>query len=119
MGKVVCQLAELEPELLKLDSDGGGWRTDATWGQADGLWFLCPKCWLANGRSAIGTHMVLCRAPHVPQTITPRPGRWAMEGAGLDDVTLVVGSSSVKIEGGCNAHFFIRRGRIEDMVGYT
>ena len=27
--------------------------------EADGVWFLCPKCFAANG-GAVGTHAVIC-----------------------------------------------------------
>lgn len=109
-------LTELLAEFLKLDQDARGWRVDATFDDCDGVWLLCPKCYLANGRSAVGTHMVVCWKPHVPQTVDPKPGRWAHAGTSLSDLTLVAGSSSIAIHGGCNAHFWIRGGAAEDVT---
>lgn len=79
--------------------------------EADGVIFLCPKCFTANGGS-VGTHSVICWRPHVPQTEDPKPGRWEFQGTGLADLTLVAGSSSVLLQGGCNAHFFVRASEI-------
>lgn len=79
---------------------------------ADGIMFHCPKCFQSNGGD-IGTHMVLCWRPRVPADVSPKPGRWEFEGTGLDDLTLVAGSSSVLLIGGCAAHFLIRSGAIQ------
>lgn len=80
--------------------------------QADGVMFLCPKCFVTNG-GEIGAHSVICWSPKVPQTWPPTPGRWELRGTGLHDLTLVAGSSSILLLGGCAAHFFIRNGQIE------
>lgn len=80
--------------------------------QADGIMFLCPKCFAANGGPR-GTHSIICWQPKVPQTIEPKPGRWSLVGTGLDDLTLVAASSSILLTSGCQAHFFIRNGKIE------
>ncbi len=37
-----------------------------------------------------------------------------MHGTGIADLTLVAGSSSVALQGGCKAHFFVRDGAIVD-----
>lgn len=76
---------------------------------ADGLWFACPKCFIAN-RGLRGTHYVLCWAPHVPLDVPPGPGRWNLVGTSLDDVELVAGSSSVLLKSGCQWHGFVRGG---------
>ncbi len=110
------KLAELEPRLLKITEDPKVWRCEGiAWSEADGLEFLCPKCWLAN-HGPIGTHAVICWKRHVPQTIPPIPGRWDHQGSSLEDITLVAGSSSVQLIGGCNAHFWIRAGAIADLT---
>jgi hypothetical protein len=80
---------------------------------ADGVEFLCPVCFVRNGNSNVGTHAVICWSPSVPQDTDPTPGRWSMVGSGIDDLTLVASSSSVLLKGGCNAHFFVRHGKIE------
>jgi hypothetical protein len=76
---------------------------------ADGIRFLCPKCFEANGGPK-GTHSIICWQPHVPQTTPPTPGRWSFEGSTLDNLTLVAASSSIRLTGGCMAHFWIRDG---------
>lgn len=115
MANVACQLSELEPHLLG-DEHDGGWKEDVPWERARGIRFLCPKCFLANGRSNVGVHSVICWNPSVPQSTPPRPGRWNLAGTGAHDVSLVAGSSSVQINGGCNAHFHVRGGRVEDLT---
>lgn len=112
---VACLLADLEPRTLGRDTDDG-WHEDVPWNEARGIRFICPKCWLKNGRSDIGVHSMICWVPGVPLTRPPSPGRWSLVGTGLADVTLVAGSSSIQIQGGCNAHFWIRGGRVEDLT---
>ena len=83
---------------------------------ADGVEFLCPKCFKING-GRVGTHAVICWRPRVPADVDPKPGRWEFLGTNLDDLTLVAGSSSILLpagEDGCGAHFFVRSGAIED-----
>jgi hypothetical protein len=107
------KLTELEPEFLKRKDDTHWQRMD-NFAEADGVIFLCPKCFLTNNGN-IGTHSVICWRPYVPQTTTPIPGRWEFQGTGYGDLTLVAGSSSVLLtsEGGCKAHFFVRNGEIQ------
>jgi len=81
--------------------------------EADGIKFLCPKCFTANG-GHVGTHFVICWRPRVPQTTTPTPGRWEFQGTGLDDLTLVAASSSILLMGGCNWHGYVRNGEVTD-----
>lgn len=104
------RLADLEPEFLKIVDDRSH-RRDATFQDCDGIFFLCPLCFKANN-GPVGTHGVICWKPHVPQTRSPTPGRWSIEGTGFHDLSLVAGSSSVLLMGGCNAHFFIKNGEI-------
>lgn len=105
------KLSELNPVFLKiLDEKNWQWE-GVSKAEADGIMFLCPKCFEAH-RGPVGTESVICWRPHVPQTINPVPGRWEMDGTGFDDLTLCAGSSSVLLMGGCNAHFFIRNGEV-------
>jgi hypothetical protein len=84
--------------------------------EADGVQFLCPKCFIANGGD-VGTHSIMCWRPRVPADVDPKPGRWELDGTGLDDLTLRAGSSSILLSGpGCGAHFFIRNGSIEGLT---
>lgn len=106
------RLVDLKAQFLKRD-DSHHFRFVDSIGDADGVEFLCPKCFAANA-GPIGTHAVICWSPSVPQDTSPTPGRWEMKGAGIEDLTLVAGSSSVLLKGGCAAHFFVRDGAIVD-----
>jgi len=79
---------------------------------ADGLILLCPACYDDPPVGPVGTHSVVCWSPKVSQDHDPKPGRWDLVGTSIDDLTLVAGSSSVLLQGGCNAHFFVRQGRV-------
>lgn len=110
------KLTELQAYFGRLTDDKGSSETVEDIALADGIWFLCPKCYIANGNSDVGTHWVLCWAPHVPQTIDPKPGRWNLRGTGIADLSLVAGSSSVQLTGGgCMAHFFVQNGEINSL----
>lgn len=106
------KLTDLDPQFLKTNDDGSRHMHVDSIEKADGIMFLCPKCFKENG-GPVGTHRVLCWQPHVPQKIPPTPGRWTFKGTGYNDLTLVAGSSSIYLTGrGCGAHFFIRNGSI-------
>jgi hypothetical protein len=81
--------------------------------EADGVWFLCPKCFVANG-GPVGTHGVICWfVGKVPDDIDPKPGRWTPTGTGLHDLTFVPSagrSSSVLLTGGCGWHGIVSAG---------
>lgn len=101
------KLTDLEPEFTKWISDTRSQRVDSL-AEADGLWFLCPKCVHERGDTRV--HMVLCWQPYVPQTTSPKPGRWTMTGTGFEDLTL---SPSVHLSGeGCGWHGFVRNGEV-------
>lgn len=72
---MTLRLIDLEPHTLE-EATPEGWREDGEWANAVGLRFLCPKCFIENANSDIGVHSVICWKPIVPQTCTPRPGRW-------------------------------------------
>jgi hypothetical protein len=80
-------------------------------GQADGIRMLCPKCYDDPPIGPVGTHSLICWSPTISQDHSPKPGRWNLVGTSIDDLTLVAGSSSVLLQGGCDAHFFVRNGR--------
>lgn len=79
--------------------------------EADGVWFLCPKCFSANG-GEVGTHMVGCWfVGKVPDWVEPNPGRWNPSGTGLADLTFVPpGAISVLLTSGCGWHGFVKDG---------
>jgi hypothetical protein len=108
----LMRLLDLQPQWLRRLSDKS-WDHPLTLEDADGVLFLCPKCMAAAKGHRPGVHAIICWRPHIPQTVRPGPGRWEFEGTGFGDLTLRAGSSSVALQGGCAAHFFIRRGTIE------
>lgn len=109
------KLSDLEPGFLRYVEEEG--RVTHHYvehiSEATGVQFLCPKCFAANG-GRIGTHLIICWAPSVPQNARPGPGRWKLVGTGLDDLSLVAGSSSVHITGGCQWHGFVENGNVRD-----
>jgi hypothetical protein len=106
------RLRELEPEFLLYSGDPKSYRCrDVSRAEANGLFFLCPKCFVENG-GRVGTHAVICWDPSVPQTVSPTPGRWNLIGASFDDLSLVAGSSSVLLMGGCNWHGYVTNGEV-------
>jgi hypothetical protein len=81
---------------------------------ADGICFLCPKCFQQNGGTA-GTHGVICWFEgRVADDVDPKPGRWNPTGNGYDDLSFVPGakSNSVLLLGGCNWHGFVTNGDV-------
>lgn len=106
------KLIELAPEWLARESDTV-FRMVDTLAEANGIKFLCPKCFQQN-QGAVGTHAVICWNPSVPQTTNPTPGRWNLVGTGFDDLSLVAGSSSVLLPPPCSWHGFIRAGEVTE-----
>ena len=101
------RLSELQATFCKLaDPAGGSWYEDASFADCDGVMFLCPLCFEKNN-GPIGTHSVICWKPSVAAGIEPGPGRWDQRGTGLDDLTLVAGSSSIALGGGCGWHGWV------------
>jgi hypothetical protein len=86
-----------------------------TLAEADGVMFLCPKCYAENG-GPVGTHSVICWfAGRVPDGVDPKPGRWTPTGTGLHDLTFVPSagrSCSVLLLGGCGWHGFVANGDV-------
>ena len=103
------KLIELEPSFLKTSEKSHSRIEDIL--QADGILFLCPKCFLEN-KGSIGTHSIICWQPHVDPNKSPKPGRWKFLGTGFIDLTLQATSSSISLTSGCKAHFFITAGEI-------
>jgi len=109
------RLSELKPQWLaapRRNEQGQTiWPVLQSMSGAHGIEFLCPICFRKNG-GPVGTHAIICWDPSIPQTQQPTPGRWNLVGTSFEDLTLVAGSSSVRLIGGCDAHFFIRDGAI-------
>lgn len=108
------KLTELEPQFLKIEVPGKSYRYVDRLEEAQGIQFLCPKCFLTNG-GPVGTHAVLCwfAGRGVPDTETPGPGRWNPWGTGYSDLTFVPpGATSVALQGGCAWHGFVSNGQV-------
>lgn len=111
------RLTELEGEFIRREvRDGHVYHVPvATLAEAQGVKFLCPKCY-ADNRGPVGTHLVVCwsRSRGIPDDAKPGPGRWMLEGTGLDDLTLngdpPGNARSVALEGGCAWHGFVTMG---------
>ena len=102
-------LCDLQPKWIRWRPEGT--RIVQTAAEANGIRFKCPKCFVTN-EGPVGTHSIICWAPGVPPTEYPTGGRWQLVGASFDTLTLVANSSSVAVEGGCKAHFFVQQGTI-------
>ena len=83
--------------------------------EAQGVWFLCPKCYLANG-GVVGTHA--CEVTFEGRGVSPehgcqgsdgKPTRWAVSGSGFEDLTV---TPSIQLIGGCNWHGYITKGEV-------
>jgi len=107
----MLKLSQLEPQFLARVDDKN-FRHVFSLAEADGICFVCPKCLQDASMHRPGVHSVICWRPQVLQTTSPTPGRWEFEGTGIDDLTLVAGSSSVLLTSGCGAHFYVRNGEI-------
>ena len=81
--------------------------------EADGVMFLCPKCFTTNA-GPVGTHRVICWfVGRVPDDVDPKPGRWTPTGTSLADLTFVPSegrTQSVLLTGGCGWHGFVVNG---------
>lgn len=80
--------------------------------EADGIIFLCPKCFV-DLKGKYGCHSVLCWFEgKVPDSLDPKPGRWNPVGTGLTDLSFVPGrkSNSVLLTSGCKWHGFVTNG---------
>ena len=79
---------------------------------AQGVIFLCPKCFEMN-KGSVGTHSVICwfKDRGIPDNMDPKPGRWNPSGTSLDDLTFVgPGAVSVLLTSGCGWHGFVKDG---------
>lgn len=118
MATLEIDLARLEAKFIRYERrDGHEYFIDVeTIGEAQGVEFLCPKCFEANN-GPVGTHMVVCwsRSRGVPDDVEPKPGRWALIGVGLHDLTLNADppgtARSVQLTSGCSWHGFVTNGK--------
>lgn len=85
-------------------------------GEAQGVRFLCPRCFAQNGGRA-GTHSIVCwsAARGVPANAGPSAGRWTLLGTGLSDLTLAGengGTGLINLGVGCGWHGTINNGEV-------
>lgn len=85
--------------------------------EAHGIFFKCPKCYMADPKLGHGIHGILCwfTGRGVPDETKPSPGRWIPKGTCYLDLTLSnpSGKSSVKLTPpGCDAHFHVANGAV-------
>ena len=110
---------DLDAEFLVI-VETGTYRRQAEIAGAQGVKFLCPKCFATNG-GPLGTHSIICwsRSAGTPEEMQPRPGRWKMDGSGIADLTLNGdavgggGARSVLLTAGSGWHGFINSGWAE------
>lgn len=106
------KLSLLEPIWVR--KTDVGYREVATKAEAQGVRFLCPKCYAANS-GPIGTHQIICwsRTLGVPDGATPGPGRWTFAGE-LANLTIngdpPGNARSVQLNGGCAWHGHVTDG---------
>ena len=111
------KLIELDPVWVQHGQDEDGrqiMRTVSSLPEADGICFLCPKCYVANA-GPVGTHSVICWfEDRVADDVQPGPGRWKPQGTSFDDLSFVTGkkSHSVLLLGGCAWHGFVTNGAV-------
>lgn len=108
------KLRELEAAFLTIIDERITSFADVPFNEAQGVWFMCPKCYVKNS-GPVGTHWVICWFADrgVPDDKFPLPGRWNPSGTCIDDLTFVgPGAASVLLTApeGCGWHGFIRDG---------
>jgi len=97
----------------------GGFPQDVLYEQdefkgADGIEFLCPKCFAENG-GEVGTHLiqVFFAGGDAPDTLghdsEGKTVRWNALGSGFDDLTL---TPSIYVKVGCGWHGFVTNGEV-------
>jgi hypothetical protein len=108
------RLTLLAPKLLRY-VDFGRHLYVQTIAEADGLWFICPKCYESHG-GFVGTHGIICWGPRVATDVMPGPGRWALQGDTLENISLgpaYPGANfSVQLNGACEWHGFVQNGEV-------
>lgn len=80
---------------------------------ADGLGFLCPKCWRDSlGKSTV--RVLVWQPLKVPEAALPGPGRWAIVGTGVDDLSLLARAPVIDPSHGCGWRGVVELGLVSD-----
>jgi hypothetical protein len=112
------KLIDLDPWFVRyLEPDGDIQMVDSI-EQAQGLLFLCPKCFSEN-HGPEGTHGILCwsESQGAPADACSIPGRrLALKGTGFADLTLDSdpGSKPILLTSGCHWNGFVMDGEVID-----
>lgn len=113
----MASLIELEACFLKRQGDGSSMTRGVTLAEADGILFLCPKCFEEAKKSNVNVHSIICWfVDKVPDGLSPGPGRWTPQGTCLEDLTFVPSprfSHSVLLTSGCQWHGFVTNGHAD------
>lgn len=111
-------LIALDPRLIRYElRDGVRYLVRvANLVAAQGILFLCPRCWATNGNSAVGTHAIEVTFADrgVPDDQGShgnggQPTRWMVTGSSFADLST---HPSIQLIGGCNWHGFITNGEV-------
>lgn len=78
-----------------------------TLAEADGIRFLCPKCFMEHGGPE-GTHQI--RIPFVGRGLGP--AGWQVSGTTFSDLTLMPSIALPADGGGCGYHGFVTNGEV-------
>lgn len=110
-------LVQLEAYFVRRSIENGReiWTRifDVDASEADGVAFLCPKCYDDPPVGPVGCHSIMCWfVGRVPDDAEPKPGRWVPKGKLVELTFVGPAAASVAITGGCAAHFFVRNGSI-------
>lgn len=73
---------------------------------AQGIMFLCPKCFIKN-KGSVGTHR--CPLPFAGRGVDPAKNQWNVLGTGFHDLST---TPSYRIVGGCGWHGYITDGEV-------
>jgi hypothetical protein len=117
VGFPLTPLTDLEPQwLLAIENADGHFMRYVERKDANGIFFKCPKCYDAKGRTTRGVHGIICWDATVPlkPDVWVGPGRWELVGDTYETLSLRAGSSSVRLTSGCEAHFFVDNGQVRD-----
>lgn len=116
------RLTDLKPQFVQYGESAVRWAHERpeglvplTFDEAEGLRFLCPKCFTSNG-GASGTHTVdvTFAGRNVPDdrgshNTAGVPTRWTVTGETFETLST---QPSILIEGSCGWHGFITAGEV-------
>jgi hypothetical protein len=103
------RFTELEPRFVRIGPAG---HEDTTFAEATGVWYWCPKC-----KGTETAHHILTWFENSPADVGPR---WTKKGTSAEDITFdpcgdappAMFLRSVRMIGGCMAHFFVTAGEV-------